>query len=70
STMGHTRWNESLLSPTPARLIVARMLNNLRSTCEQRNDAVRLAIVMQLRIAMPEFAGEEQSTRHAMSVFN
>lgn len=70
NVMGHTNWNESVLAPTPTRFVIARVLNNLRATCEQRNDVVRLAIVMQLRSTMPEFASEAAQARHSLAVFN
>lgn len=68
--MGHANWHESMLAPTPSRFVVARLLNNLRTTCEQRNDLMRLAIVMQLRASMPEFASEVVVARQSLAVFN
>lgn len=69
-TLGHTIWSESSLAPIPTRLIIARLLNNLRATCDQRNDMVRLAIIMQLRQALPEFAAESEAARQALAIFN
>ena len=70
ATMGHTNWNDGALVPAQKRLIIARVLNNLRATCEQRHDVVRLAIVMQLRHALPEFAPESVLARQSLAVFN
>ncbi len=69
-SMGQTRWHDAFLSPTPNRLIAARVLNNLRASCEHRNDVVRFAIVMQLRQALPEFSSEADEAAHALAVFN
>jgi len=59
-------WSDRYLDPTPNRDIVIRMLNNLKSVFSGRSDAVRLAIVMDLRSAIPELAeleaGEIAST--------
>jgi regulator of sirC expression with transglutaminase-like and TPR domain len=70
TTMGHTNWSDGNLAPAPSRLIIARVLNNLRATCERRHDVVRLAIVMQLRHAMHEFASESVQARQSLAVFN
>ncbi len=70
ATMGQTSWNEAALLPTPSRLVIARVLNNLRATCEQRHDVVRLALVMQLRQTLPEFAAESTAARQSLAVFN
>ena len=63
-------WNDRYLAPTPNRDIVIRMLNNLKSVFAGR-DAVRLAIVMDLRSAVPELA-ELESAEIATSsaIFN
>jgi regulator of sirC expression with transglutaminase-like and TPR domain len=68
--MGAQRWSERYLEPTSNRLIVARMLNNLKATCELRSDDVRLALVMQARHEMPEFSGETDVARHTLAIFN
>jgi regulator of sirC expression with transglutaminase-like and TPR domain len=68
--MGGPTWSSRFVEPVPDRLIVARMLNNLKLTCEHRRDRVRLAIVMEARQVMPEFAGERPAARAAMAVFN
>ena len=64
-------WNERYLEPTPNREIVIRMLNNLKSVFAGRADAVRLAIVMDLRDAVPELAEQEAAEIAATSaIFN
>lgn len=55
-TGGQVAWSERFLDPTSNRDIVIRMLNNLKSVFAGRSDAVRLAIVMDLRSAVPELA--------------
>ena len=55
---GVSRWSDRFLEPSPPRHVVARILNNLKVSCERRNDPVRLAIVMQARQSMTEFAEE------------
>ncbi len=60
-TGGQVPWNERFLEPTSNRDIVIRMLNNLKSVFAERSDAVRLAIVMDLRAAVPELAELEAS---------
>ncbi|MDJ0767268.1 MAG: transglutaminase-like domain-containing protein [Ilumatobacter sp.] len=68
--LGVAQWSEHFLDPTPHRQIIARMLNNLRRTCESRGDAVRLAIVMQARQVLPEFADERVEAQQALAVLN
>ena len=64
-------WNERYLDPTPNRDIVVRMLNNLKSVFAGRADAVRLAIVMDLRSAVPELAELESAEIASTSaIFN
>ena len=64
-------WNERYLDPTPNRDIVIRMLNNLKSVFAGRSDAVRLAIVMDLRSAQCELAELEAAEIAATSaIFN
>jgi regulator of sirC expression with transglutaminase-like and TPR domain len=70
-TGGQVVWNERYLDPTPNRDIVIRMLNNLKSGFAGRSDAVRLAIVMELRDAVPELAEREADEIAATSaIFN
>ncbi len=68
--LGVRRWSDSFLEPVPSRLIVARMLNNLKLSCEHRDDGVRLAIVMQARQALPEFSGEHHEAVEALAPLN
>ena len=68
--MGITRWSDRFLEPTPNRLIIARMLNNLKASCELRQDGVRLALVMQARQALPEFAAEGDDALQALAILN
>lgn len=53
---GRSEWSDSHLAPTPNRHVVARVLNNLQLIFARRSDQLRLAIVMQLRSAIPELA--------------
>jgi hypothetical protein len=46
------------------------MLNNVKSSFESSGDAVRLAVVMQLRRTMPEFAAEWDDAPQSLAVFN
>ncbi len=68
--MGGGRWSVAMVAPTPNRLVVARMLNNLRVACQRDGDAVRLAIVMQLRQQLPEFAAEAPAAHASAAVLN
>jgi regulator of sirC expression with transglutaminase-like and TPR domain len=67
---GVSRWSDRFLDPTPNRLIIARMLNNLKMSCERSGDVVRLALVMQARQAMSEFAAERDAARLALAPLN
>lgn len=67
---GVSRWSDRFLETSPPRLVVARILNNLKMSCERRSDAVRLAIVMQARQAMPEFAAEGGAAVESLATFN
>jgi regulator of sirC expression with transglutaminase-like and TPR domain len=60
-TNGQAPWNDAYLNPTMNRDIVIRMLNNLKGSFARQSDAVRFAIVMQLRAAVPELAGPEEA---------
>jgi regulator of sirC expression with transglutaminase-like and TPR domain len=67
---GVSRWSERFLEPSPARHVVARILNNLKLSCERREDALRLAIVMQARQALPEFADEHAAALWSLAPLN
>jgi regulator of sirC expression with transglutaminase-like and TPR domain len=70
-TSGQVPWSEGYLEPTSNRDIVIRMLNNLKSVFAGRSDVVRLAIVMDLRSAVPELAELEADEITATSaIFN
>lgn len=70
SRMGVTRWSSRFVEPTPDRLVIARILNNLKISCERRADRLRLALAMQARQVMPEFADEYESAALALATFN
>ncbi len=70
SGLGMSRWSDRFLEPTSDRLIVARILNNLKVSCERRRDPVRFALVMHARQAMHEFASEHDDAVQALAVFN
>jgi hypothetical protein len=46
------------------------MLNNLKAAFTQRKDVLRLSLVMQMRIAMPEFDSEREQARRLRFVLN
>jgi regulator of sirC expression with transglutaminase-like and TPR domain len=69
-SMGMTRWSERFLHPIPPRLVVARMLNNLKMSCERRADEIRLAVVMQLRQLLPELGDDAADAHLALAVLN
>ncbi len=64
------RWTDAFLTYGPNRWIIARMLNNLKASCERSNDHVSLTVVMQMRQAMAEFAGETDDARRSLFVLN
>lgn len=69
-TRGQVPWSERHLTPTPNRAVIARMLNNLRAAFAQRPDPVRYALVMRMRLTVPEFAGEAAHAARAQAAFN
>ena len=68
--MGVSRWSQRFVEPTPNRMIIARMLNNLKLSCERSGDRVRLALVMQARAVLPEFVAERDEVVQALAVLN
>ncbi|MEJ7800832.1 MAG: transglutaminase-like domain-containing protein [Ilumatobacter sp.] len=68
--LGATRWSDRYLEPSPPRLIVARMLNNLKLSCDRRDDGIRMAVVMAARQALPEFASEHDDAVAALAILN
>jgi hypothetical protein len=67
---GQIPWRPQHLDPVPTRLVVARMLNNLKAAFLQRKDVIRLGLVMQMRITMPEFESEREEARRLRFVLN
>ena len=68
--LGMYRWSPDFLRPVERRLVIARMLNNLKATCKQEDDRLRLALVMQARQLFPEFSNEHERARRSLAVFN
>lgn len=68
--MGMGRWSERFLQTIPPRLVAARILNNLKLSCERRGDDIRLALVMQARQALPELGDEPSAAELALAVLN
>lgn len=68
--LGVANWSPAFLQPVPDRLVIARVLNNLRVACAKRNDRIRLALVMQARQLFPEFVGEHAEAQSSLAVFN
>jgi regulator of sirC expression with transglutaminase-like and TPR domain len=60
----------AMLLPTPPRAIAMRVLNNLRSTLEQRDDEQRLPILARLRAPFPEWRGEHAGQRRWLRGWN
>jgi regulator of sirC expression with transglutaminase-like and TPR domain len=70
-TGGQVAWSEQYLATTSNRDIAIRMLNNLKNVFAGRSDTVRLAIVMDLRSAVPELAElEAAEITSTAAVFN
>jgi regulator of sirC expression with transglutaminase-like and TPR domain len=68
---GRLPWDDRHLEPTPARLIVLRMLTNLRAAYERRADRVGLALVARMRVAIPELGdGAAAEAVRLGAVFN
>jgi regulator of sirC expression with transglutaminase-like and TPR domain len=68
--MGMSRWSERFLQTIPPRLVAARILNNLKLSCERQRDEVRLAIVMQARQALPELGDDPFDAQLTLAVLN
>jgi regulator of sirC expression with transglutaminase-like and TPR domain len=69
-TGGHVRWRESHLDPVANRMILVRMLNNLRAALSARADPIRHATVMRMRITIPELRDEQDAAVRAQAVLN
>jgi regulator of sirC expression with transglutaminase-like and TPR domain len=68
---GGLPWDDRHLATTPARLIVLRMLTNLRVSYERRADRIGVALVARMRAAIPELgdAAKAEAVRLG-AVFN
>ena len=69
-TVSRTPLDPAMLRPTPPRAIVLRVLNNLRSSLEQRNDLARLPVLARLRGAFPELRRESPDHARWLSAWN
>ena len=63
-------WSAEFLEPTDSRMMVIRVLGNLKSIFRRRSDITNLRWVMRLRSAIPELAANEsiefaQLVRHS-----
>ena len=67
---GRLPWEDRHLEPTVTRLIVVRMLTNLRASYERRRDVVHLALVARMRASIPELRAEEGDAVRLSAVFN
>ena len=70
ASIGAGAWRDSFTDPTSHRLVIARILNNLRVTCERRDDRVRLAIVMRVRSLMGELGDRPDDAYRAGAILN
>ena len=69
-TAGRMPWDDRHLAPTGSRLIVVRMLTNLRASYERRHDPVHLALVARMRASMVELQAEAGDAVRLSAVFN
>jgi regulator of sirC expression with transglutaminase-like and TPR domain len=69
-SVGGDRWSPEFVRPIGDRLIVVRILNNLRSSCERHRDPLRLAVVMAICGRLPELAADQATVRRAMAILN
>lgn len=67
---GRLPWDDRHLEPTAPRLIVVRMLTNLRASYERRHDVVHLALVARMRASIPELRAEAGEAVRLSAVFN
>lgn len=67
---GALKWDNGYLDPVPARAMVVRMLTNLRASFARRNDAVRYAVVSQMRWQVPELQHEVNDAARVTAVLN
>jgi hypothetical protein len=69
-TASRAALDPAMLRPTPPRSIVLRVLNNLHSSLEQRNDRARLPVLARLRGAFPELRREGPLHARWLSTWN
>jgi regulator of sirC expression with transglutaminase-like and TPR domain len=69
-TRDQVAWRPTHLEAVTSRAIIARMLNNLRAGFDQRGDRIRTALVMRMRLAMPEIRNERAEAVRALAVLN
>lgn len=69
-SLGMAHWSDRYLQTIPPRLVAARILNNVKLSCERHRDEVRLAVVMQARQAVPELGDDPEEARLALAVLN
>jgi regulator of sirC expression with transglutaminase-like and TPR domain len=69
-TDGRVRWRDTHLDAVANRAIIARMLNNLKSALPRRTDPVRHALVMRMRLVVPELSSERDEGIRAQAVLN
>lgn len=69
-SMGMAHWSERFLDTIPPRLVAARILNNLKFSCERHRDEIRLALVMQARQSLPELGDDPAEAQLALAVLN
>jgi len=69
-SMGSGHWSDRFLQTIPPRLVAARILNNVKFSCERNRDEISLAVVMQARSAMPELGDDTDDARLALAVLN
>jgi len=67
---GQVAWSDRFLRPVPARHIVIRVLTNLQSCFQRRNDPVHLALVSRLRAEVPELHSERGASIRRSAIFN
>ena len=67
---GRLAWDDRYLRPTSARMVLVRILGNLRASYGRRHDMLHLALVARLRAAIPELHAEQAGVARASAVLN
>ncbi len=67
---GRLTWDERYLRPTASRMVLVRILGNLRASYARRHDSLHLALVARLRAAIPELHAERATLTRANAVLN